>query len=382
MKNNLKNAVILISALFVLTAKAPTALAADRPNDISGHWAESQIEYCLDNSYMMSTGNNKFSPKSPVTRAQAVQILYNMNGRPYTSNKTKFEDIANHWAHDAIKWAESLDIISGISPTLFDPDRPVTREQIAVIFYNYERPSENPTDSVLDRFNDHHTVSSWAKHAVAWAVEHQIISGSNNSLRPKDTLSRAELAVIIYNYTQSEQPPNLNTDIEITIKNTDTANFKNYADCCDSTDFERQIMYIITSVKHENLSPNPDWKDKCLINPLWHDPRFVAKITCYELAHANNETTPRIQAHPDPKDYFMSIYGPKNLKPADYVTSYWYTFVRLPANPTPQKAAELLLSDPEFTKNVKQTEMNFYGIYYDIESRWLCIAHGMAQVKS
>ena len=105
--------------------------------DVTKNWAYPGIQYCVTHQLMSGVGGNLFAPKMTTTRAQIVQILYNLEGEPKVSGTTPFTDLTQNWYKDAVLWAYQTGVVVGTSATTFAPDRPVTREQIAVILTEY-----------------------------------------------------------------------------------------------------------------------------------------------------------------------------------------------------------------------------------------------------
>ena len=105
--------------------------------DVTKNWAYPGIQYCVTHGIMGGMGDGTFAPTGTTTRAQIVQILYNLEGTPAVSGTTPFTDLTANWYKPAILWAYQNNVVAGTSPTTFDPDQPVTREQIAVILTQY-----------------------------------------------------------------------------------------------------------------------------------------------------------------------------------------------------------------------------------------------------
>ena len=179
--------------------------------DVSHSWADDGIQYCVTHQLMSGIGNDLFGPKLTTTRAQIVQILYNLEGEPKVSGKTPFNDLTNDWYQDAVLWAYQTGVVAGTSSTTFEPDRPVTREQIAVILMEYvtrvlklER-TWAPAD--LSGFPDAGSVSDWAKDAMADAVALGLISGASNSgqtlLEPQGSATREQVATILMEFCKN-----------------------------------------------------------------------------------------------------------------------------------------------------------------------------------
>ena len=180
--------------------------------DVEKNWAYPGIQYCVTHGIMGGMGDGTFAPTGTTTRAQIVQILYNLEGTPAVSGTTPFTDLTANWYKPAILWAYQNNVVAGTSPTTFDPDQPVTREQIAVILTQYmfhvlkmER-TWAPAD--LSKFPDGANVSSWAKEAMQDAVALGLINGTKAPddkvyLDPQGSAARQQVATILMNFCQN-----------------------------------------------------------------------------------------------------------------------------------------------------------------------------------
>ena len=179
--------------------------------DVSHSWADDGIQYCVTHQLMSGIGNNLFGPKLTTTRAQIVQILYNLEGEPKVSGKTPFTDLTQDWYQDAVRWAYQTGVVAGTSSTTFEPDLPVTREQIAVILMEYVtrvlKLERTWTPADLSIFPDAGSVSDWAKDAMADAVELGLISGASNGgqtyLEPQGSATREQVATILMEFCKN-----------------------------------------------------------------------------------------------------------------------------------------------------------------------------------
>ena len=181
--------------------------------DVQGgdHWAHEGIDYCIANGLMSGIGNDLFGPKLTTTRAQIVQILYNLEGEPKVSGTTPFTDLTQDWYQDAVLWAYQTGVVAGTSSTTFEPDRPVTREQIAVILMEYVtrvlKLERTWTPADLSTFPDADSVSDWAKDALADAVGLGLISGASNGgqtyLEPQGSATREQVATILMEFCKN-----------------------------------------------------------------------------------------------------------------------------------------------------------------------------------
>ena len=187
----------------------PSAGFTDVPGE--DNWAHAGIDYCVANGLMSGIGNDLFRPKLTTTRAQIVQILYNLEGSPKVSGATPFMDLTNDWYQDAVLWAYQTGVVAGTSSTTFEPDRPVTREQIAVILMEYMtrvlKLERTWTPADLSTFPDADSVSDWAKDAMADAVALGLISGASNGgqtlLEPQGSATREQVATILMEFCKN-----------------------------------------------------------------------------------------------------------------------------------------------------------------------------------
>ncbi|MCD8380938.1 MAG: S8 family serine peptidase, partial [Lachnospiraceae bacterium] len=165
-------------------------------------WYTEAVKYVYENNIMCGTGNGKFEPYTAMTRAMAVQILYNYENTPSVSGSAKFSDVKKgKWYYNAIQWATTKGIVLGVGDGRFEPNRAITREEFVQILYNYANQPE--VKGTID-FPDADAVSKWAVSAMTWAVQNDLISGTleNNIviLAPKGYALRAQAAIILMKY--------------------------------------------------------------------------------------------------------------------------------------------------------------------------------------
>ena len=181
-------------------------------SDVTKNWAYPGIQYCVTHGIMGGMGDGTFAPTGTTTRAQIVQILYNLEGTPAVSGTTPFTDLTANWYKPAILWAYQNNVVAGTSPTTFAPDQPVTREQIAVILTQYMfhvlKMERTWTPADLSTFPDGANVSSWAKEAMQDAVALGLINGTKASdgvvyLDPQGSAARQQVATILMNFCQN-----------------------------------------------------------------------------------------------------------------------------------------------------------------------------------
>ena len=181
-------------------------------------WSHAGLDYCIDHGYIAGTSATTVTPDGECTRAMIVSILYRVQGEPAKVNDYELKKLAapfddverGRWYTDAIWWAKLTGVVSGMSPSTFAPDDPITRAQLAVILYNYTQqfaPESLTETGSLTGFPDADSVPSWARTAMAWAVGNGLISGVGENgvsyLRPEGCATRAQVATILMNYDKA-----------------------------------------------------------------------------------------------------------------------------------------------------------------------------------
>ena len=191
---------------------------AFRDMPVPTDWAHEGLDYCIYHGYIAGTSASTVSPNGVCTRAQLVSILYRVQGEPTTVKgyelsklRAPFDDVPRgQWYTDAIWWAKLTGVVSGTSATTFDPEGEITREQLAVILYNYTKqfaPGSLTATGSLAGFPDAGSVSSWARTEMAWAVGNGLISGTGSGsvayLTPQGSATRAQVAAILMRFEQA-----------------------------------------------------------------------------------------------------------------------------------------------------------------------------------
>ncbi|HHV70989.1 MAG TPA: hypothetical protein GXX38_00070, partial [Clostridia bacterium] len=163
-------------------------------NDISGHWAEASITRMVGQKIISGYPDGSFKPEAKISRAEFATLVVKGFNLPAGSGKV-FSDTAGHWAQAAIATAYANNIISGYSDTMFGPDDPITREQMAVMIVKAAKLSGATNGKT---FADNSAISTWAQEAVKIAVANNIITGyPDNTFRPQGNATRAEASVVL-----------------------------------------------------------------------------------------------------------------------------------------------------------------------------------------
>lgn len=153
---------------------------------------------------IMNGKDGSFRPTEITTRGEYVLALYNAAGAPEVTESCSFTDVAADSEYaDAIAWAETNGIASGAGDGLFLPDDSLTREMAMTFLYRALEAlglvADTPAESVIAKFSDNSSVSSWATDAMNTLVNMGVICGTDEGkLNPGGSLINAETATMIY----------------------------------------------------------------------------------------------------------------------------------------------------------------------------------------
>ena len=195
---------VTVTATFAAIVAEPEPIMLPFDDVSQPNWYYRAVEYVYSNHLMQGTAETAFSPEADMSRGMITTVLYRSEGTPALAGDTAFSDVeANKWYTDAIQWAAKNDIVNGYGNNRFGPMDSVTREQLAVILYNYTASEGISADATgdLSVFADAEEISDWAKESISWAVGVGLLSGKGNGiLDPRATATRAEVAQMLTNY--------------------------------------------------------------------------------------------------------------------------------------------------------------------------------------
>lgn len=178
----------------------------DHFSDVSDSaWYYNAVKYAFEKNIMQGTGYG-FVPNTHLNRAMMVQILYNLDGSP-SAGVPMFNDVASGaWYADAATWAASKSIVNGVGDNKFAPNNDITREQMAVMLYNYcnTKGIELPELRETTAFADSTSTSPWAIEAIEAMYQAGILSGKGNGVfDPQGKATRAEVAQMFMNFMEA-----------------------------------------------------------------------------------------------------------------------------------------------------------------------------------
>lgn len=162
-------------------------------------WYLDAIKYAYEKGLLIGISETEFAPNMATSRSMMITVLHRIAGTP-ASKSSAFTDVpTDAWYADAVNWAAEAGIVSGIGNNLFAPGAEMTREQMAVMFYNFcvYMGIELPEVSDLE-IADADKVSSWAIEAVSAMYKAGILNGKGEGVfDPKGTATRAEVAALL-----------------------------------------------------------------------------------------------------------------------------------------------------------------------------------------
>lgn len=173
--------------------------------DVTGEdWFCPAVEYVVEAGLFHGTAPDRFSPAAPMTRGMFVTVLGRaVQAEGEEAGPSPFEDVAEDaYYAPYVAWAAGAGVVNGTSPTTFSPEEQVAREQMAVMLYQYGQAYDldaSFAEGALDSFPDGEQVSPYAREAMAWAVTHGVLQGSDGVLDPQGAATRAQTAQIFRN---------------------------------------------------------------------------------------------------------------------------------------------------------------------------------------
>ncbi len=170
-------------------------------------WKYIAAKYAYDHQIMVgkdktSSGQIIFDPDGNITRAEFVQVLYNLEGKPATKYQPIFSDVTEKdWYQSAVLWAYENKIAVG-KGSFFDAKAPITREEVVTMLKHFADLKGVKTNATaeLSAYSDVPAISSWAVDNVKWAVGAKVVKGKNDKIDPKGYATRAECATMIRNF--------------------------------------------------------------------------------------------------------------------------------------------------------------------------------------
>jgi spore germination protein YaaH len=179
--------------------KVIAAVSSTGLKDIQNHWAQQEIEKIKERGWMIGVSNDKFAPEEKLTRAQAAVLLVRaLNLANKNFEKHPFQDLPEgYWAEREIAIAKQHGIMNGRTDTTFDPNEPLSREEMAVMLDRILSASNVTLNDNTIHFTDI-SKNQWSYEAIAKMKQLGIFNGySETKFAPKEKLTRAQMAVLL-----------------------------------------------------------------------------------------------------------------------------------------------------------------------------------------
>ena len=175
-----------------------------------GAWYEEAVRYAYFHNIMEGMRETEFAPATALTRAMAVQILYNLEGQPDLSDENlgyPYEDVdAQAWYGNAVYWARITGVATGYGDGTFQPTDSITRQEFAQMLYNYAKYKgyDLSAEGDLSTFPDANSIADWAEAAMSWANGNQLINGHDDgTIDAAGIGTRAQAASILMKFGQN-----------------------------------------------------------------------------------------------------------------------------------------------------------------------------------
>lgn len=177
-------------------------------SDLEGHWADSAVNYLAVRRLVSGTSEGVYSPDGSVTRAEFLQMLYNLSGDRAKREEPGFGDVKGQWFSKAVSWAVEEGIASGTSKDSFSPDQLISRQDMAVMMNNYMKAEENTVKAGTLSFADAESISPYAREAAARMRAAELMKGTPAAggaylFQPQAAATRGEAAAILASYLQN-----------------------------------------------------------------------------------------------------------------------------------------------------------------------------------
>ena len=159
------------------------------------------VDYMVGMGYMNGMSGTHFGPNVELNRAMMVTILYRIAGSPAVEGSPAFTDVpANVFYTAPVVWATETGITTGLTASLFAPDKQLTRQELVTFLYRFAKYMEYDVTKTTDlsAYTDASKVQPYATEAFQWAVASGVINGTSaTTLSPENTTTRAQVCIMV-----------------------------------------------------------------------------------------------------------------------------------------------------------------------------------------
>ncbi len=207
--------VLFLSVLLLMTSTISTSFAATNTSfkDISGHWAEKEINDWTSKGLIAGYEDSTFKPDNPITRAEFIALV-NRSFNIKNTAQINFSDVKpSDWYYSDIQKAKAAGFISGYEDNTMRPNKSITRQEAASIISRLLN-LKNTDSSGISNFKDAGKISDWAKGAISSVVKQGYMGGyPDNTFKPENFITRAETVVVLNRVKINSTNTNTNTGI-------------------------------------------------------------------------------------------------------------------------------------------------------------------------
>ena len=169
----------------------------DVPNDAYYYEA---VKWAAENGITGGVGNSLFAPNQPCTRAQIVTFLWRAAGSPVVNYRMPFTDVdEGAYYAEAVRWAASTGIVTGLTETTFGTDSVCTRAQAAAMIYRCAQAQGKGFTGAWMFHLPFTDVPEWAYESVAWCYMNGVTTGVNETaFAPGNDCTRAQIVTFLW----------------------------------------------------------------------------------------------------------------------------------------------------------------------------------------
>ena len=213
-----------VLAAMMITGTAAVSAAAPY-TDLETLPSRNAIDYLYDTRCLTFAAGNQFFPQQALTRGELAQLIYNIAANIPISNPS-FKDVTAGKAGDAIAAVAAQGILQGYEDGSFRPDEPVTREEFATVLYRYLQYNHlADKDENVQPYVDENHISPSALEAVQILHSKHIMVPADNMFRPKEYMTRAVAAEVIYRLMRSDTQYISHVQVEMQVMKALTAEY-------------------------------------------------------------------------------------------------------------------------------------------------------------
>ena len=174
--------------------------------DTVGKWYETTVTEMASRKIVNGVGPELFEGERTITRAEFSAIIVTALGLPL-EDVADFSDVSSTaWYSKPIASAVHYGLVEGVGEGKFSPNDPITREAAMVMIERAAKLTPFPVymnARYLEKeFSDLDSASAWAREAVDWNLNNQLVTGINGEVRPKDKMTRAEVTTVVLRLLQ------------------------------------------------------------------------------------------------------------------------------------------------------------------------------------